>query len=291
MNPDRWGAFVAAQSRVDQGQAYVRARVLDVSARLSRGEPACRPAEVRSLDDGVAELYVYDYIDWLGVDPAVVGPMIRSTKASEWRVYINSPGGDAFGGTAITNALRSSGVPVTTIVDGLAASAAATIFSAGSVRVMQPGTRVMIHNPWGGSAGDAEFHRSYADLLDAVAEDIRDLLGLAMDADDDAIREMMDAETWMSVSEAMALGFATDTSEASDSATESAQDRIRQAAGAVNLSTIYRHVPADVLEALERDDPGADPQPSPADDSPDPERAARAAEQAARLRAALAAKR
>ena len=71
-------------------------------------------------------------------------------------VHINSGGGDVFDGIAIGNAIRKHKGPVTTVVDGIAASIASVIAQAGQDRVMQPGSMMMIHDAstlcWGDAA-------------------------------------------------------------------------------------------------------------------------------------------
>ncbi len=60
-------------------------------------------------------------------------------------VNINSVGGDLFLGIAIHNALRALPCKVTTVVRGIAASAASIIFCAGAERLVYPGSVLMVH--------------------------------------------------------------------------------------------------------------------------------------------------
>lgn len=72
-------------------------------------------------------------------------------------IHINSPGGDAYSGLAIYDFLKNAQVPVTTIVEGMAASAASFIFLAGEKRLMTPNSTVMIHQcSWGGIGTNAQ---------------------------------------------------------------------------------------------------------------------------------------
>jgi ATP-dependent Clp endopeptidase proteolytic subunit ClpP len=63
-------------------------------------------------------------------------------------VHINSVGGDFYAGLAIYNRLRSMNISVTTINDGLAASAGSIIFMAGDKgqRKVHAGSNLMIHS-------------------------------------------------------------------------------------------------------------------------------------------------
>jgi ATP-dependent Clp protease protease subunit len=70
-------------------------------------------------------------------------------KFSEVHLYVNSPGGCVDSAIAITNAmeqLKENNITVHTWCIGIAASAAAIIFAAGSVRHMFANTRIMLHN-------------------------------------------------------------------------------------------------------------------------------------------------
>lgn len=60
-------------------------------------------------------------------------------------VHINSVGGDFYAGLAIYNRLRALKAHVTTINDGLAASAGSIIFMAGDTRKVNAGSNLMIH--------------------------------------------------------------------------------------------------------------------------------------------------
>ena len=65
-------------------------------------------------------------------------------------VHINSYGGHASEGIAIYNVLRGHKAKVTTICEGFACSAASVVFMAGSVRIMQPASLLMVHHAWNG---------------------------------------------------------------------------------------------------------------------------------------------
>ena len=59
--------------------------------------------------------------------------------------YINSVGGDVHAGISIFNKIRSLAAHTTTIVDGLAASAASIVAQAGDERKVSIGSQTMIH--------------------------------------------------------------------------------------------------------------------------------------------------
>lgn len=124
-------------------------------------------------------------------------------------VGINSYGGEVGEGLAIYNALRNSPAKVVTRCDGFACSAASIIFCAGDERIMNESSALMIHNAWTFAEGDASELRKQADVLDAVTEpSIKAYLAVA-DIEEEELRAMMDAETWLSPEQALDMGFAT----------------------------------------------------------------------------------
>ena len=89
-------------------------------------------------------------------------------------VYINSPGGDAWDGIAIMNALRRHRATVNVTVDALAASAASVIAMAGDRVTMNRGAELMIHDASGMAWGNAGLMRDTADVLDKLSDSYAD---------------------------------------------------------------------------------------------------------------------
>ncbi len=122
-------------------------------------------------------------------------------------VYINSPGGDVFAGSAIYSMLKRHKAHVNTIIDGLAASAASVVAMAGDTVIMPKNAMMMIHNPSCIVWGDANECRKMAETLDKVRESMvaayQDKCGL----DAGQITQMMDDEKWMGAEECKELGF------------------------------------------------------------------------------------
>ena len=75
-------------------------------------------------------------------------------------------------GIAIASAIRDHQGPVTTVVDGLAASIASVIAQAGRKRVMAPGSMMMIHDAFGLCAGPASEMTAMAETLDKVSDNL-----------------------------------------------------------------------------------------------------------------------
>jgi len=155
---------------------------------------------------GSAEVLIYD-----DINSATSGPFVRALndlKADTITVRINSSGGNVFDAIAMSNALRDHPARVTTVVDGLAASAASFIATAGDEVVMNRNSEMMIHNPKAATAGGSTDMRQLADRLDAVRDNIASMYVSRAGGTVEQWREVMAAETWYSAEEAVAAGLA-----------------------------------------------------------------------------------
>lgn len=152
-------------------------------------------------------------------------------------VRINSGGGIAWDGIAIFNALAAHQGHVTTVVDGVAASAASLIAMAGETRVMREGALFMIHDAAGLTMGDAEAHRKTITVLDKLSDQYAGIYARRSGGEAKAERRKMKAETWLDAEEAVAAGYFTEA-EALESAEPAAFDY-----------SIYANAPAS-LQAL-----------------------------------------
>ena len=125
-------------------------------------------------------------------------------------VHINSVGGDMYAGMAIYNRLKGLAANVTTINDGLAASAGSLIFMAGDTRKVNAGSNLMIH----GAAGFLYGYYQVQDLnnikkqLEAHNRAGVNIYAEATGRDKDSIKAMVDRETWLTGPDAVEAGFA-----------------------------------------------------------------------------------
>ena len=125
------------------------------------------------------------------------------------KLRINSYGGELFAGQALYSLLKNHAPGVTTIVDGVAASAASVIAMAGNPVIMPKNSLLMIHNSWTYTSGNA-------DELEKTAEDLRkadETLFSVYKAkageklSDEKLRAMLKAETWLTAEEALEYGL------------------------------------------------------------------------------------
>lgn len=157
------------------------------------------------------ELYGDVGVDWYGEGISAAGVSEQlSGMTGDVTVRINSYGGDAYEGLAIYNLIRNYSGEVTTINDGMAASAASVIFAAGDLALMPQTSVLMIHQPWTYAAGSSTDLRQAAAGLDAAQTAIINAYQQHTNISDEEVVELLVAETYMNADKAVALGFADD---------------------------------------------------------------------------------
>ncbi|KKC24858.1 ClpP-like prohead protease/major capsid protein fusion protein [Sphingomonas sp. SRS2] len=180
----------------------------------------------------MTEILVYGVIGdwWDGLEATRLIPLI-SAGDDDLDIRINSPGGLVMEGIAIFNAItreRAKGRKVTTYVDGLAASMGSIIAMAGGEIVMADNALMMIHNPWDCACGDAIELRSAADRLDQLRDIMVSIYAKQTGIDAATLIPMLDAETWLTASEALDQKFITSISSVEVAAAQVAAFDIKQ---------------------------------------------------------------
>lgn len=182
---------------------------------------------------------------------------LRSIGNNDVTVKVNSPGGDMFEGIAIYNLLRDHPAKVTVEVMGWAASAASIIAMAADEIKMGLGTFMMVHNAWGVVVGNRHDMREGAALFDGFDSAIADIYEARTGMDRKAIVKLMDAETFMGPSEAVANGFADSIDETRSEASAkaaSAPDRAvmarRRTEAALAKAGLSRHDRSEIISEL-----------------------------------------
>lgn len=216
-------------------------------------------AEARSI-----EVYVYGEIGTWGI---TANQFVRDLAAmddgvSPIVVAFNSIGGDLFDGLAIHNALSRLGERCTGRVDALAASAASVAVCGAHKVVIASNAMLMIHNPWTYAAGDAEDLRKVATALDQALEVIiAAYKAKSPNIDEVELRRLVNAETWLTASEAVALGLADEVGEGVT---------VKACLGQGGALQRYQHAPQALLAQLEEPpEQPTEPEPEP---KPEPEK-------------------
>ncbi|WP_426177710.1 head maturation protease, ClpP-related [Pseudomonas sp. TWRC1-2] len=214
-------------------------------------------AEQRSI-----EIFVYGEIGAWGVTANQFVQDLRAMDdgVSPVTVAFNSIGGDLFDGLAIHNALSRLGERCTGRIDALAASAASVAVCGAHRVVIAANAMLMIHNPYTFTGGDAEDFRRVADVLDQTLEAIiAAYKAKAPDIDEAELRRMVNAETWLTANEAVALGLADEVGDGL---------KVSACLGQGSVLQRYQNAPAELLAQLDEE---PDVEPTDPVNLPDPE--------------------
>lgn len=125
-------------------------------------------------------------------------------------IYINSPGGSVTAGMAIYDTMQYIKCDVSTICVGLAASMGAFLFSAGTKgkRFVLPNAEIMIHQPLGGSKGQASDIKIHTEWLLKTKEKLNRILSENTGQDIETIEKDTDRDNFMSAEQAVSYGLA-----------------------------------------------------------------------------------
>jgi len=151
---------------------------------------------VGPIDDNVANLIVAQLL------------FAESENADkDVQLYINSPGGSVTAGLAIYDTMQFINCDVSTLCIGQAASMGALLLAGGaaSKRYCLPNSRVMIHQPSGGSQGQASDIEIQAKEILYLRERMNEIMGfhtgktpeqLALDTERDYFMNAHDAQAY-----------------------------------------------------------------------------------------------
>jgi len=124
-------------------------------------------------------------------------------------IYINSPGGSVYAGLAIYDTIQYLTAPVSTICMGMAASMGAFLLAAGTKgkRSALPNSRIMIHQPSGGSQGTAADVEIQAKEILYARQRLNELLAKHTGQPVDRVEDDVDRDRYMSPDEALEYGL------------------------------------------------------------------------------------
>ncbi|QXZ13079.1 Clp protease ClpP [Pseudomonas sp. AO-1] len=206
----------------------------------------------------VIEVFVYGEIGAWGI---TANQFVQDLRAMDDGVSpviaaFNSIGGDLFDGLAMHNALSRLGERCTGRIDALAASAASVAVCGAHRVVIAANAMLMIHNPYTYAGGGAEDFRRVADVLDQTLEAIiAAYKAKAPDIDDAELRRMVDAETWLTANEAVALGLADEVGDGI---------KVKACLGQGAVLQRFQHAPVELVAQLD-EPPESDPELEPVD--------------------------
>jgi ATP-dependent Clp protease, protease subunit len=124
-------------------------------------------------------------------------------------LYINSPGGSVYAGLAIYDTMQFLKSPVNTMCVGIAASMGAVLLAGGSSgkRSALPNSRIMLHQPSGGTQGTAADIEIQAKEILYVRERLNGIVANHTGQTVERIAEDIDRDRFMSPDEAKDYGL------------------------------------------------------------------------------------
>ncbi len=123
--------------------------------------------------------------------------------------YINSPGGSITAGMAIYDTMKYIKCDVSTICVGMAASMGAFLLSAGTKgkRFALPNSEIMIHQPLGGTQGQATDIQIHAERIIKIKKKLNLMLADATGKPLEVIERDTERDNFMSAQEACDYGL------------------------------------------------------------------------------------
>jgi ATP-dependent Clp protease protease subunit len=130
-------------------------------------------------------------------------------QSKDINLYINSPGGSVTAGLAIYDTIRFIKPDVCTYCIGQAASMGAVLLASGAKgkRYALPYSRIMIHQPWGGTQGTASDISIQAKEILRMKEELTKILANHTGQPIEKVTQDSDRDFYMSAEEAKAYGL------------------------------------------------------------------------------------
>ena len=150
------------------------------------------------VEDGVANSIIAQLLFLESEDPE-----------KDIHLYINSPGGSVTAGLAIYDTMQYIKSPVSTICVGLAASMAAVLLSSGAKgkRLALPNAEIMIHQPSGGTRGQATDIEIHARNILRTRERLNRILAARTGRDIEDVARDTERDNFMTAEEALQYGL------------------------------------------------------------------------------------
>ena len=124
-------------------------------------------------------------------------------------LYINSPGGSISAGMAIYDTMQYIKCDVSTICIGMAASMGSFLLAAGAKgkRLALPNSEIMIHQPMGGTQGQASDIKIQADHILFIRNRMNRLLAEMTGQKLEVIEKDTDRDNWLTAEAAVKYGL------------------------------------------------------------------------------------
>jgi ATP-dependent Clp protease, protease subunit len=144
---------------------------------------------------------------------------LETANGGDVTLNIASEGGSYFEGLTMASMISTYKGKTTAKGIGIVASAATVVFLAADEKILTKNSFFMIHSAWAGAEGNAKEISKTVELLSKVDEQMVNIYTAQMESKGKLInnsveetkayvKEMMQAETWLSAEEAVDYGFA-----------------------------------------------------------------------------------
>ncbi|MTT30813.1 ATP-dependent Clp endopeptidase proteolytic subunit ClpP [Terrilactibacillus sp. BCM23-1] len=151
-----------------------------------------------AIDDNVANAIVAQLLFLAAEDPE-----------KDISIYINSPGGSITAGMAIYDTMQHIKPKVSTICVGMAASMGAFLLTAGEIgkRFALPNSEIMIHQPLGGTQGQATDIEIHAKRIIKMREKLNQIMAERSGQPIEVINRDTERDNFMSADDAKKYGL------------------------------------------------------------------------------------
>jgi ATP-dependent Clp protease protease subunit len=159
-------------------------------------------------------------------------------------IRINSPGGEVWAASTIRAIMMDYPGRITVRIDGLCASAATIVATAGDRVLMQDSAYFMIHEAWLIAIGNVEDLKKAIDFLKVTNQGIVETYQSKTGMDSDKLAKLMKDATWMTARQAKENGFIDEVI----TSTGKTLNQSGYGQAAFNLLRDLPNVPAGLLE-------------------------------------------
>jgi ATP-dependent Clp protease protease subunit len=196
MIPEAQGLVPIVVEQTSRGE-----RSFDIYSRLLNERVVFLGHEI---DDVIANLVIAQLLHLESEDPE-----------KDINLYINSPGGSVTAALAIYDTMQYIRCDVSTICIGQCASAAAVLLTAGAAgkRFALPNSRILIHQPWGGTQGQVTDIEIQAKEMLRLREALDKIMSLHTGQPVEKIHTDTERDNIMTAEEAKAYGLVDDVFE------------------------------------------------------------------------------
>jgi ATP-dependent Clp protease, protease subunit len=174
----------------------------------------------------VFKVYTMEQIDIIGAIDSYsdanannLRAQLETANGGDVTLNIASEGGSYFEGLTMASMISTYKGKTTAKGIGIVASAATVVFLAADEKILTKNSFFMIHSAWAGAEGNAKEISKTVELLSKVDEQMVNIYTAQMESKGKLInnsieetkayvKEMMQAETWLSAEEAVDYGFA-----------------------------------------------------------------------------------